>query len=193
MNINDLLLKKEELPILHDSCFQIPVHPKLLDSTINIRPEIAKEIFLQVAEEWHNDLKGYLPLERDLEKRKWYEEVFLKDKIKITNSFNNQVLNDFWEDNIQLLDNGLVSGFSISRNAGGSLYFNLEGDNFETLIPTPYIKFSEEKIKEFTYKKIENHCLALVYKQHNIDHFPGALFLRNWAISYMNNVFREIF
>ena len=32
-----------------------------------------------------------------------------------------------------------------------------------------------------------------VYAQHNIDHYPGALFLRNWAILYMNEVFKQVF
>ena len=32
-----------------------------------------------------------------------------------------------------------------------------------------------------------------VYAQHNVDSYPGALFLRNWAILYMNEVFKELF
>jgi hypothetical protein len=187
MELEKLFLAKTELPILHDNCFQIPIHPKLLDSNIKIREEIAREIFPQVAEEWKNDLKDYLPLERDLEKRKWYEEVFLKKREKIIRKNFSQFFG-IWEDNTQTLDNGFVCGFSISRNAGGSLYFNQEEMNCQSF-GNIYIKFSEDKRKEF-----ENENKRIwTYAPHNIDYFPGALFLRNWAIKYMNEVFKEIF
>jgi len=45
MNIEQLFLKKEELPILNETCFQIPIHPKLLDSSLNIDKLIAQKIF----------------------------------------------------------------------------------------------------------------------------------------------------
>ena len=78
MEISQLFLIKEELPILHDSCFQIPIHPKLLDSSLRLNPSIAKDIFSKVAEEWRDDLTEYAIQEKDLEKREWYEQVFLK-------------------------------------------------------------------------------------------------------------------
>jgi hypothetical protein len=186
MIISQLVLTKKELPILHDHCFQIPVHPKLLDSTISINPLIAKEIFPEVAEDWRNDLEEYLPLEKDLEKREWYEQVFLKKHDKIIKRNNSQFFG-IWEDEIQLSDNGLVEGFSISRNAGGSLYFNKEEMNCQSF-GKPYIQFSDEKAKEFQSKEGR----FFVYSPHNIDYYPGALFLRNWAIMYMNEVFKEI-
>jgi hypothetical protein len=183
-----LLLTKDELPILHDICFQIPIHPKLLNLDIKINPLTAKEIFPQVAEEWRSDLIEHLPMEKDLEKRKWYEEVFLKKEgIKI--EYGRQFFG-IWEDEIQLADNGLVVGFSISRNAGGSLYFDKEEMNCQSLpiFGKPYIKFSDEKAKEFEFEKNR----FFVYSPHNVDYYPGALFLRNWAIRYMNEVFKEI-
>ena len=49
--------------------------------------------------------------------------------------------------------------------------------------------FSDKKAKEFEIRK----NTAFVYAHHNIDAYPGALFLRNWAIRYMNEVFKQIF
>lgn len=193
MELTKLFLTKEELPILYDSCFKIPIHPKLLDPAINIRPEIAKEIFPKVARDWYNELRVYANLEKELDKKNWYEEAFLKEEVKIVNHLGHQFLNEVWRDNIETLDNGFVNDFSISRNAGGSLYFWQEDINCESLLPNNYIRFSKEKTQEFTFKKMEGYNLGFSYAQHNIDNLPGALFLRNWAIEYMNQVFKEVF
>jgi len=193
MKLGNLFLTKEELPILYGSCFKIPIHPKLLDLSINIRPEIAKEIFPKVAQEWHNELKVYTNAEKDLSLKTWYEESFLKKGASIANHLGHQILNEVWRDNIETLDNGFVSDFSISRNGGGSLYFWEEDVNCESIIPNNYIRFSKEKTQEFTFKKMEGYNLSFSYASHNIDYFPGALFLRNWAIEYMNQIFKEIF
>jgi hypothetical protein len=187
MEISQLLLTKEELPILHDSCFQIPIHPKLLDLNIKINPSIAKNIFARVAEEWRNDLIKHIPQEKDLGKKEWYENVFLKGHREITKRDYSQFFGT-WKDEIQLADNGFVEGFSISRNGGGSLYFNKDDDLCQSF-GKPYIKFSEEKAKEFEFEDNK----FFVYSPHNIDYYPGALFLRNWAINYMNEVLQEFF
>jgi len=186
MSINKLVLTKEELPILHDNCFQIPIHPKLLDANLQLNSLIAREIFPQVAEEWYSDMKDYLPLEKDLEKRKWYEDVFLKKHNKVTKRNSSQFFG-IWEDDIQSLDNGFVCGFSINRNAGGSLYFNEDEMNCQSF-GSIYIKFSEDKRKEFENKNKR----IWTYAPHNIDYFPGALFLRNWVIKYINEVLQEL-
>lgn len=187
MQLEDLFLTKEELPILHKNCFQIPIHPKLLDETLNIDEDIAKRIFPQVAEEWYEDLKKYSPEDRG--EKEWINEIFLKEKPKmIINEFNRQVLRNVWEDQIMIADNGFVTCFSINRNAGGSLYFNKEDSNCQSF-RNIYIKFSEEKKKEFQFDKKKIYA----YAQHKIDYYPGALFLRNWAIKYMNEAFKQIF
>lgn len=191
MELEKLFLTKEEIPILHNRCFQIPIHPKLLDSNIRIDESIAQRIFPEVAREWRNDLKAYLTSEKDLETRKWYEEVFLK-KEKITIEYGTQSFGG-WEDNIQTLDNGFACGFSISRNSGGGLYFNKKEMNCKTAIPGYYLKFSREKTKEFEFENFGEYSRAYIYAPHNIDYFPSALFLRNWALKYMNEVFKEIF
>ena len=160
MNINSLLLTKEELPILDNICFRIPIHPKLLDPNLKLNPSIAKDVFPKVVEEWCRELKKNFPLG--------------------------------WQDEIQLGSNGFVTGFSISRNYGGALYFEESDKNCESLLPNRLIKFSDEKSDEFKYKTVGKYLIGLVYASHNINDYPGALFLRNWAMMYMNEVLKEI-
>lgn len=196
MELSELFLKKEEFPILHGRDFQIPIHLKLLDKNIQIREEIAKEIFSQVAEEWYNELAEYAENRdgKDKEELDWIKEVFLKEKPVIINEYKNQRIKHLsWEDEVFFDDNGFVRGFSISRNSGGSLFFDKDADNCYSYIPSRYIKLSNKKVEEFQCEKAGEISLAYVYAPHNIDNFPGALFLRNWTIAYMNRVFSEIF
>jgi hypothetical protein len=186
MKLEELFLKKEELPILHKSCFQVPIHPKLLNEDLREYEELAKELFPLVANEWYSDLKKYNSDDKD--ERKWINQVYLNKKPKITSELHRQFVNDIWEDNIQTSDNGFVTGFQISRNAGGSLYFNEEDENCRAFGKV-YIKFSDEKRREFSFKGNEMYT----YASSNIDYYPGALFLRNWAIMYMNEVSKQIF
>lgn len=186
MKLEQLYLKKEELPILYANCFQIPIHSKLLNENIKIDEDIAKKIFPQVAEEWYVELKEYTKtLENE---KKFIEKNYLKQKPKIENHLGQQILN-WWKDNITLEENGFVSSFCIDRDFGGTLYFLKEDRNCQFHIPNGFIKFSKEKSKEFEIKE----DTAFVYSQHNITSYPGALFLRNWAILYMNEVFKQIF
>ena len=170
MRLEKLFLKKEELLILHETCFQIPIHPKLLDVNIKINKDIAKEIFPMVAEEWYKDLKKYVET-KNPENKKQIQKVYLDEKPIITKELNSQCLMGYWEDNIQTADNGFVTCFSINRNAGGSLYFNKDDMNCETAIPGYYINFSKEKSKEFESENFGNHSSCRVYAQHNIDHY----------------------
>ena len=65
--------------------------------------------------------------------------------------------------------------------------------------PSYYVKFSKDKALEFG---IKNNFINLgdglegaqvyVYSQHNVDNYPGALFLRNWAILYLNEAMKQV-
>ncbi len=115
MELEKLFLTKQELPILYQTCFEIPIHPKLLDENIKINPDIARDLFPQAAEDWYNDLINYVKYENP-ENKEWINEVFLKEKPEILRVNDRQFL-DVWEDNIHTSDNGLVTCFSINRNA----------------------------------------------------------------------------
>ena len=43
MELEKLFLRKEELPILHETCFQIPIHPRLLNPDLEIEESIARK------------------------------------------------------------------------------------------------------------------------------------------------------
>lgn len=193
MELEKLFLTKEELPIIHQTGFQIPVHPKLLDENIKIRKNIAHEVFPKAVEEWYKDLIEYSKHNKNQEEKEWIKRVFLKEKPKIKKHFGSQRIMDLWEDETDNTNNGFVRCFSISRDAGGTIYFNKGDLNCKAFIPSLYIKFAEEKSKEFSAKESEKYDSSFVYSQHNVDYYPGALFLRNWAILYMNEVFKEIF
>jgi hypothetical protein len=161
MILEELFLKKEELPILHETCFHIPIHPRLFNEDLRNYEDLAKDIFPKVAKEWCKELG--------------------KDKFPS------------WDNLIKTNENGLVTGFQISRDYGGGLYFDKDDSNCETLIANPYIIFSKGKIQEFEHRKLGEFPISFIYAKTNIDHYPAALFLRNWAIEYMNEVFKQVF
>ncbi|HTZ41647.1 MAG TPA: hypothetical protein VMC07_00355, partial [Candidatus Omnitrophota bacterium] len=193
MELEKLFLKKEELPILHHSCFEIPIHPYLLNPVITISRALPHLIFSKVADDWYQELMKLAENEKE-EDKKWMKEVFLKTPPKVIERFGHQEIEGLsWEDMVSYKENGLVTGFSISRNSGGTLYFNRGDINCEDVIPGKMMAFSGEKAREFESRRVEDYSLALIYSQHNVDSLPGALFLRNWAITYMNEVFSHVF
>jgi len=204
MNLEKLLLKKEELPILHENCFLIPIHPKLLDEKTIIDPKIANKVFPKAAKDWYDDLKEYVETVKDEQIRKWINDVFLKKKPRITKKkyLDGHQYLETWRDEVLTAENGFAESFSISRNSGGSIYYptyNIDNKKFvEFNAKQGYILFSEEKVREFSEEmlKLDNGIEGgkiNVYGSHNVDYYPGALFLRNWAILYMNEVFKQIF
>ena len=123
----------------------------------------------------------------------WYA----KEKPKIKKEFGHQsILRGAWIDDIVLDSNGFAWGLSINRDAGGSLYFNKEDFSCKEFLfndlKNAYIKFSEEKAKHFAVENRAEGAVVHTYAHHNIDHYPGALFLRNWAILYINSAMEHI-
>jgi hypothetical protein len=195
----DLQLSKEEFPIYHENCFKMPIYPKLLDPNLKIDGDLAHKVFPRVAEEWYEDLRSHTnTAELDYETRKWYEDVFLREKpnVKKDGPWQEVSKNLSWHDDVLLDENGFARGLSISRNGGGSLYYT-EGDD---CCRTPlmlngndrFARLSPEKAREFIVEDHGDIGYAHSYGHHNIDYFPGALFLRNWAVAYMNEALKEI-
>lgn len=186
MKLTDLLLKKEELPILYGNCFQVPIHPRLLSPEVSIDKNIARDIFPGLKPDWHDDLKKYVETaELDNQTKEWFKDVFLKE------------FPDFWIPDVLTSENGFASSLCISRNGGGTLYFNSEDPNCQIAIPPNggmYIEFSEEKAREFSSSQEDKDYIRMnIYGSHNVDYYPGALFLRNWAIAYENEVLKKVF
>ena len=171
MELEKLFLTEKELPILYKTAFQIPVHPKLLDKTLKINPLLASKAFFQLQKS--KNIKDVLES----------GVTFMPNGLVESFYINN-------EEDINFMENGLVSNLSINRNAGGSLYFNKEKLNCKSYAKT-FINFSEEKLEEFLIDNEKKNIF--VYSGKNIDTLPKALFLRNWAIEYMNEVFKQVF
>jgi hypothetical protein len=179
MKLEKLFLRKEELPILNGSAFQIPIHPKLLDPTLKINEDIAENLFSKVKKGWHDDLKRYINTLEESEEKDRFTKFFLNSPPP------------YWALEVNTAENGLAIFLRINRNFGGTLSFGDDSINCRTTVPGEYIKFSKEKAKEFQIQKEKRW--AHIYSAHNIDDYPAALFLRNWAILYMNEVFKKIF
>lgn len=200
MELKDILLKKEELPIKHNTHFFIPIHPRLLDSSIRLDPKLANNVFPEAANDWYEDLKKYAEGLEDNETKEWLNNVFLEQRPKILKEGRYQRTEPlYWEDKVDVEQNGFARVFSISRNFGGSLYFG-GIDECREFVPFEgrgLIQFPKEKIQEFGHEAYSlgedgKGVMMEVYRQHNIDSYPGALFLRNWAILYMNEAFKQV-
>jgi len=202
MELSDLMLKKEEVPILHEINFQLPICPMLINPGIKIDPSLASKVFPQAARGWYDDLEAYVETaELDDQKREWYKEVFLKKKPEVKKEFGRQnILNGSWREDIVLDGNGFARGFSISRDFGGSTYFNKGERGCRTFVPFQNNKgpvlFSEEKAKEFGFKEMDLNggqkgALVHVYALHNVANYSSALFLRNWGILYLNEALKS--
>ncbi|MEK6833339.1 MAG: hypothetical protein AABY32_04790 [Nanoarchaeota archaeon] len=179
MKLEELFLKKEELPIignLHKIFFQVPIHPKLLDNSLNIDRGIAQRLFPQVVEKWYEELKNYIPSDRE-------------EMVWINNLFSERDLIDNRRSKVLFMNNGLVKTFSIDNNKGGALHFDKQVLNYKSYALT-YIRFTEEKYKEFASEKDGDNIF--VYSQENINTHSKALFLRNWPMAYMNEVLKQV-
>jgi len=193
MNIENCLLSKAEIPISHEVCFKVPIHPSLLHLKSRIEKTLAAQVFAETAISWYKDLTNYiksLPEENQKEKE-WIENVFLSSSPELFTFQDVQTLKIGWEDNTLTSENGFAYLLSISRNSGGSLYFNeKDGSCTEFLLPgrSKYLRFSEEKANSFAINPQDPQPLhkCYIYAHHNVEYFPGALFLRNWAVLYLN-------
>ena len=116
MKLDNLFLKKEEFPILNGSCFQIPVHPKLLTPRLSIDTTFAENFFDKLVGGWVEDK----------ELIKYYKE----------NSLNiNLEKKPRWHCLTREEENRLVSYFSINRDFGGGIHFNKGEFNCLSVIP----------------------------------------------------------
>ena len=201
MNIEDLLLTKEEIPITHETSFYAPIHPILIDPNTRLNPGIARSLFFQASCEWYEELSKHAETVKDRQTKEWYQGVFLKEKPKIMNDKRFLSTNICgWSSEFYIDDNGFAGGLSVARNSG-SLYFNKDDDMACRLALLPDSnygpKLTPEKMKEFGYVDdklggAENGLTTLhIYGKHNVDFYPAALFLRNWAVLYLNEAMRQ--
>ncbi len=202
MNIDDLLLRKEELPVVttnyYDNfSFCIPVHPALLRPDISLDANLPQTVFLQAAQEWYHDLQEILPLVPGEETKRWFQEVFLTEEPEVERRYDRfRLKNGTWESQVFPTETGFC-GLSISRNAGGSLI-----PPERHVLGTRYVRFTREKFAAYAcpddpevHMGPDGKSLVVrgyAYGHHNIDYYPGALFLRNWGMAYLNAAMRSL-
>ena len=194
MKLEDILIKKEEIPILRKTSFIVPIYPGLLRKDLKIDHEIANRVFPQVAREWHQGLQEYVSQLEEGQEKTWINEVFLKHKPRIKKELHWQVVYPpHWEDQVIVTDTGFPQSLSICRNAGGSLF--VREDQPQYLHPFDVL-FSQEKLESYAIPELKSERIEGVwghaYQHHNIDYYPGALFLRNWAILTLNEIIKQI-
>lgn len=201
MNIQDLLLTKEELPILNGLSV-VPIHPRLLESRVRLDKQLANQVFPQAAKEWYDDLKAYSDNCEDNTTKDWIDSVFLEQPLKLINRGDKQeIANCYWEDGVETLDNGFASSLIIVP--GDPIFLYLDQSQPFTLFPKDRAlifnptQMTEEKLKEFTIQKInvyegDKSYPTQIYQQHGVDSYPQALFLRNWAILYLNAAMKQV-
>lgn len=184
-----LFLNKEEIPIIGRN-FKIPIHPELFGSNFEIDDSIAKDIFSKAFDSWYDDLETFVKYMDDPNLDHVYYDLFSGRKPSLIQKGESQIIEKInWRDDFSVYDNGLVNLFCIERNHGGALL--ISDDYLESISPVPsgYIRFGREKAREFEFKEGG----AKIYSHLNVRTYPGALFLRNWAIEYVNKAFDKYF
>jgi len=199
MNLRDLLLKKEELPILWQTTFCVPIYPRLLEEEIVLDREIALRVFEKATQEWFEDLTTYCNYP-EAENRESFRRIFLTERPSIVEEFGIPKINNReWSANVRYNARGFVNIFSPGGANGGSLNFDPDQDMCQNLSHFEHgrrtlIRFPEEKAREFAIEREvqTDYVEVYTYAPHNIDTYPMALFLRNWAILYINEAIKEI-
>lgn len=217
MELEELLIKKEEIPIYEIGSgmgpkpyFQLPIHPIFASDKINLDKGLPRKLFPEVLDGWYAELKTYADgLDRGNEKD-WLYEVFLKEKPYISRKYGRQYIGigprEVWEDNVGFLENGFCFSFSLERDTAGSIGVHFgDWDGTRAYIGPEHVKFSPEKFAEYScdrdpekkitkreIKEARNGVSAYVFQHHNVELYASALFLRNWAIMYENEALKQI-
>ena len=197
--LENILIEKTEIPIKYNTCFYVPIHPRLILPETRLDPTLAHQIFPQVVVEWYEEMTTLAELERDSETKKRYQSIPLKNKPVIDNG---KLVNFAvqWKNNVKTTKEGFAKLLSLG-GISGLLYFYPQHSNtyqgcVEGLSPHK-IRFTPEKFCEYSLPDLFQGDGVpgrdfYVYQQHNIEDLPTALFLRNWAIMYLNEALKSI-
>lgn len=214
MDIDQILLDRGEV-LIHDSfdpshptetphpIFFVPIHPKLLSKNVSMNEFYAKSAFPEVVDDWQDDLKKYsdsimenknYPEEFDKEEYKSYIDTHISRKVEAVFEHNEYKLKPTsWESSVTTSETGFARSISVGASMGGTLFFD---PNSEYMVSPHDLKFSDEKFLEYqSDKKFGNPKDGLyvnAYSHHNIDWYPSGLFLRNWAVKYLNKVMKQV-
>jgi len=183
MNIEDILIKKEEVPMGDSGRSVIPVHPKLLSEEVQLDPRLAHNLFPAAVKDWYEELTGYVAGLNEGQSRNWIQEVFLSDGFEVVTGDRYQhAAGGVLEDGVK---GHKKNGFAGPLSIGGSCAcIGIDGtDNGSNHIIG--VDFDEEKWEFFKG--------SYTYSGHNLDSYPMGLFARNWALIYINECLKISF
>lgn len=190
-----LQLTKDEIKITKFGGFEVPIPPVLLNPSTRLDPKLAQRVFSEVPSAWYDELSAYLegPEGMKDENKDFYRQSFLgRKRPTIIEEFGEKTLDTVpWKDRVHTDERGFATSLMINRNSGGSLYYT-EGDRCcEKGIDLDgedniFFRLSREKISQLIHGKSGKYGELRVYAHHNVDYLPGAFFLRDWALRYIN-------
>ena len=171
----------------------VPIYPALLREDIQLDSQIAHRVFAQVAQEYLLDLEKYTETMQDEKKKEYYQQMLRRDATVVPDKNGEQTFRG-WQDLVRTSDTGFATVLAQSGSCGGSLYYNKnESECGKKFICSPLVMFSEEKFRAYSIRRNDiSGAIVHAYGYHNIDTFLQALFLRNWAILYLNSALREL-
>ncbi|MBI4017829.1 MAG: hypothetical protein HY366_02700 [Candidatus Aenigmarchaeota archaeon] len=189
MELEDLLLKKEEIPLqrsqieFYPAPCNVPVHPLLLDEKRRFDIRLAHTVFPMVVQEWHEELKTYAGQPDWKDERDLIEE-YLSVKPRVVEREALYVepygrYGERWETSRGRLTNGFPG--ALSNGAHTSFFVNVDDD------------LGAELRMNFSDRKRELYRGCRPYSQHNVHTLSHALLLRNWAIACVNEGLMQVF
>jgi len=183
MELEKLLLTREEIVITEtERCsFVVPIHPSLIGDLPQSIPQDPSYLLRSIPEaiRWTiKDLQTYITTGEG--RRIGTAEKVLRELPREDREYNQSSMISPGFTVIHTFHKNCPYTMAISTNPG--LYIDTERISSSTC------KFSEEKFAEYRNKRRQTH----VWTTHNIDHMPQALFLRNWAIAYHNELLKEL-
>ncbi len=187
-------LTKDEIRIFgpNHTGFYVPIHPTLLEQSRSFDRTLANRVFPQAAGEWYEDLQTFLAntptLEPDL--REYCKELLRYGKPRVLAVDGRQELEHIgWEDRVRTDERGFATTLALSPSTNG-LYFSEDSHCRVALSlrggPETRFNLSREKVQSLAGEEHGDFAIVATYGKHNVNTLPGALFLRNWAMAYVN-------
>lgn len=170
-----LLLRREEITILVGNGFHLPIHPKLLDPSINLDEDLAFRVLEQSAEDWFADIQNIIG-EQDTETRDWWKEKYFGEPRRILRIPGKISLESdiFPEISFMANENGFVRVLGLLRNQG-CLYFNHEEPKYigfgrMSRIPNEKLRFYALPFnKKYLIKALSHPKAHFAHLKNSID------------------------
>ncbi len=208
MELEDLLLKREEVPIglpfgpiikeFDNQWCMIPIHHSLKDSLpddLKYDMSLALGVMNDAIDWYEEDLRRYHKGLADEGVKGWVERIFLNDL---------PVKRDVWKWPMGLgrgmrVDMVVSQDFLYSLGLTTDCHIYADTGAFDgTGMDNGKVNLSKEKFVEYSIDGDVRDwdgfycCDMYAWQQHNVDTIPQAIMLRDWAILYENVLLRKM-